>query len=178
MWNLISKKTLSIILLLTLTCFIHADVFAQSANNKVLKDFRRLTKFWEGTLTYLDYSSGEEYTMLANVYISRISHTTSYVFEHTYPNESSANAVDTVVLSEGGKLIGNEVVISRKKLKNGNIEIITEEEGVDGNDDRQATFRHTYIIGHKLFIIRKEVQFIGESNWIMRHEYSYTTRGK
>lgn len=178
MWNLISKKTLSIIVLLTLTCFIHADVFAQSANNKVLKDFKRLTKFWEGTLTYLDYSSGEAYSMPANVLITHIPQSTSFIFKHTYPNESSANSTDTIIISTDGSLIDSETVISRKKLKKGTIEIITEEIGIDGNDNRQATFRHTYLISKKIFTIRKEVQFTGETNWIKRHEYSYSNQGK
>jgi hypothetical protein len=49
--------------------------------------------------------------------------------------------------------------------------------GKDGNDDKEANFKHTYTFGATTFKIRKDVQFIGEKVWINRHEYSYKRTG-
>lgn len=63
---------------------------------------------------------------------------------------------------------------SKKFLPNGNIEIVTEYYGIDGNDNKSALIRHTYTVGKSIFIKKKQVQFKGKSEWINRHEYSYT----
>lgn len=75
-----------------------------------------------------------------------------------------------------GQFIDEELVQTRKALTNGDIEIVTEEKAKDGNDNKQATFRHTYIIGKTHYSKRKDVQFEGDTNWIKRHEYSYTRK--
>ena len=146
---------------------------AQVKPNILIGDFKNLIGSWEGTLTYLDYSSGKPYTMSANVEIKRIGKSNKFIFSNKYPNETSANSSDTLSISLQGKHIGTELVISRKILKNNEIEIITEENGIDGNDNKAATFRHTYIINKSTFRKRKDVQFKGEREWINRHEYSY-----
>jgi hypothetical protein len=159
--------TLSCILLLTLICG------ALVRFNTIQKDFNKLSGSWNGSLTYLDYSSGKPYTMPANLEIRRIAKTNKFVFSNIYPNEPSANSKDTVTISTDGKFIDKELVKSRRKLPNGDLEIITEEFGKDGNDDKPATFRHTYTLGPSTYINRKDVQFTGETEWINRHEYSY-----
>ncbi len=143
-------------------------------NTKIsANDFKSLVGSWQGTLTYLDYSSGKPYTMSAYLEIQMIRKTNTFIFLNMYPNEPNANSVDTLTISTDGKYIGAELIKSRKKLANHDIEIITEEPGKDGNDNKPATFRHTYIIGKTTFRKRKDVQFMGETVWINRHEYSY-----
>lgn len=146
---------------------------AQIGLKTIQNDFNKLSGTWEGALTYLDYSSGKPYTMPANLVVKRIGSTNNYVFSNIYPNETSANSIDTISISTDGKYIENELIKSRRKLKNGDIEIITEELGKDGNDDKPATFRHTYTFGVNTYKKRKDVQFIGETSWIKRHEFSY-----
>lgn len=146
---------------------------AQSSFKAIPKDFNTLIGSWQGSLTYLDYSSGKPYTMPADIVITRLNKTNSFIFSNIYPNELSANSTDTITISKDGTYINKEIVKSRRKLANGNISIITEELGKDGNDNKPATFRHTYSFGKTNFIMRKDVQFIGETNWINRHEYSY-----
>lgn len=154
-----------------------ASVSYTQTNYKTLsKDFQKLSGSWQGSLTYLDYTSGNPYTMPANIDVKRISNTNQFTFFHIYPDEMNANSTDTVVISKDGKYIDLEFVKSRRKLNNGVIEIITEEIGTDGNDHKPATFKHTYTLSKNIFKIRKDVQFIGENDWIKRHEYSYTRK--
>ncbi len=146
---------------------------AQNSFKTIQNDFKKLSGTWQGSLTYLDYSSGKPYTMPADVEISRVPKTNKFIFSNIYPNETSANSMDTISISTDGKYIEKEEVKSRQKLPNGDIEIITEELGKDGNDNKSATFKHTYTLGKTLYKKRKDVQFAGESKWINRHEYTY-----
>lgn len=161
---------MSTILLITTICN------AQNIFKTISKDFKNLSGYWKGSLTYLDYSSGKPYTMPADIEIKKINKTNKFVFSNIYPDETSANSIDTIIISTNGKYIDKESVKSRRKLPNGDIEIITEESGNDGNDNKPATFRHTYTIGKTTYKNRKDVQFTGEKEWINRHEYSYTKK--
>lgn len=149
---------------------------AQSNTKTSIKDFEQFVGSWQGSLTYLDYSTGKPYTMPADIDIKRMRKTNYFTFLNIYPKESSANSIDTVKISKDGKYINKECVKSRKKLINGNHEIITEELGKDGNDNKPATIRYTYTFGKNLYNKRKDVQFIGGTEWIKRHEYTYTRK--
>jgi hypothetical protein len=159
--------TLCIILLITTICR------AQISFKAIQNDIYKLSGTWEGSLTYLDYTSGKLYTMKADIEIKRIGKTNKFVFSNIYPNETSANSIDTISISIDGKYIDKELIKSRHKLPNGDIEIVTEEFGKDGNDNRPATFRHTYTLGSTTYKIRKDIQFTGRTDWINRHEYAY-----
>lgn len=169
-------KRIKIYLTLTAIFLVGAVCNAQSNFKTVPKDFKQLIGKWQGSLTYLDYSSGKPYTMPADIEISRVNQTNKFIFSKIYPNELSANSVDTIIISADGKYIDKELLKSRQKLPNGSIEIITEELGKDGNDDKPAIFRHTYTLGKAAFKIRKDVQFVGQTQWINRHEYTYTKK--
>jgi len=162
--------TFSITLLIATICN------AQSNYKTIPKDFEKLSGSWRGSLTYLDYSSGKPYTMPADIEIKRINKTNKFVFLNIYPKEASANSIDTITISTEGEYIDKELVKSRQKLANGLIEIITEELGEDGNDNKGATIRHTYTLSKTSFNKRKDVQLVGETKWIKRHEYSYTKK--
>ena len=146
---------------------------AQVNYNTIINDFDKFYGSWTGSLTYLDYSSGKPYTMPAELKVKRIHNTNQFTFSFKYPNESSANSLDTIIISLDGRNLNKESIKSRQKLKNGNIEIITVEVGQDGNDDQQATLKYSYIFGKTTFSIVKDVQFSGETKWIKRHTYSF-----
>ncbi|MCM5530352.1 hypothetical protein [Parasegetibacter sp. NRK P23] len=156
-----------------LAILIAATGNAQTNFKTLIKTFEGITGNWQGSLTYLDYSTGKPYTMPADMSFKRINNTNRFLLYNIYPNEKSANSIDTITISTNGDYIGNEQVKSRRKLSNGDIEIITEERGKDGNDNKDATFRHTYIIGKQTCRIRKDVLFEGAKEWINRHEYVY-----
>ena len=137
------------------------------------KDIDNLIGNWEGTLTYLDYTSGKSITMNANVNIEKINKSNDLVFSNSYSKEANANDKDTLTISKNKKYLNNLIIKSRKELENGAIEIITEELSIDGNDDKEAIVKHTLIINKTKLIKRKDVKFIGENKWINRSEYSY-----
>jgi co-chaperonin GroES (HSP10) len=137
-----------------------------------IKNFKPAFGKWKGSLTYLDYSSGKPYTMPANVTISKDGNNThQLILAFEYPDEPKANGNDTLVISSDGLQVDGATVVSKKKTSDGYVVIITEKDGVDGNDNRKAKLRHVYSIGKKKFSNRKEVRFNGEEKFIMRNEY-------
>lgn len=165
------KHRKMVFLVVALLC-IRMDIFSQSGH-LTNKDIKRVVGCWEGTLTYLDYSSNKPFSMPANLNVSQIGKSDSFSFANLYPEEPNANSVDTVTISPNGKAMNKEVVKSKHTLKDGSLEIVTELLGEDGNDNKKATFRFTYIIGPHVYEHKKEVQFVGTSTWILRHEYKY-----
>lgn len=149
-------------------CYAQTSAFDSTAVKQLLGD-------WKGSLTYLDYKSGKPYNMPADLTVRQLSND-KLVFSNIYPNEPNANSNDTVTLADGGKMINNEVVKSKKILQNGNTEIITEYEGSDGNDNKPAIIRHTYTLSKLTYVVRKDVQFKGQADWVKRYEYSYNRK--
>jgi phage/plasmid primase-like uncharacterized protein len=136
-----------------------------------VKDFKPALGKWKGTLTYLDYTSGKPYTMPCNITASKDeSNEYQLILAFEYPDEPKANGNDTLVISADGTMLDGTTVISKQKNK-GVLEIITEKNGVHGNDRKKAAIRHIYSIGKKSFSKRKEVKFDGEEKWILRNEY-------
>lgn len=129
---------------------------------------------WTGTLTYLDYTSGKPFSMPADLTIAPAQDRNQFQCSNAFPQEAEANWTDTLVLSPDRKILDGEAIQSKRRNPDGNLEIITEGDGLDGNDQKPARFRHTYIIGKEVFLKRKEVRFAGDDKWIMRHEYKYT----
>lgn len=178
-------KKHTILIILSIFLFNIATVFAQTSekvSEKVVsqnsskvskKDFQILVGSWQGSLTYLDYSSGKPYTMPADVNVSQVANSKTFIFTNLYPNEPKANSADTVVISKKGKLLNKATVTSKRKLDDGNTEIVTEFLGTDGNDNKPAVIRHTYLIGKNTYTNAEHVQFVGQNEWIKRNEYSY-----
>lgn len=148
--------------------------FAQTQPKLKMKDLQSLTGSWKGTLTYLDYSSNKPYSMPAEVNIKPLKRFKAFIFLNAYPNEPKANSADTVIITGKGTMLDGATVTSKRKLANGNMEIVTERMAKDGNDNKPATIRITYTFGKNSFTNIKDVQFTGQREWIKRHEYSYS----
>ena len=162
------KNILKIGLLL---CLSNTLLFAQ--NNKISAiDFKPLIGHWQGSLTYLDYQTNKPYTMPADLEVKQIEDRSSFVFSNIYPNEPKANDADTVIISDSGLKINDEIITSKRKT-NGLLEITTELTGIDGNDNKAATIKHIYTFGTNEYVVIKEVKFVGSTKWIKRHEYRY-----
>jgi hypothetical protein len=133
---------------------------------------------WKGTLSYLDYSSANSYTMPAEIDISYTSNKAGYIIAYNYPNEPKANSTDTTYTKGSGKYFGREKVISFVKSNSRDFTLITEFDDVDGNDKKEATIRHKYKLEGNSFVIRMDVKFKGTTEWIKRHEYQFTNEQK
>ena len=147
--------------------------FAQTAKITA-KDLKPLEgNQWVGSLTYLDYQSKKPTLIKSNVRITRnAADKLKWTFAMQYPLEPKANRSEDVVLSSDGLIFDGESVIERMKLPGGILKIVTTISSKD--DDRDATFRHTYLISKKSFSIRKDVKFAGETEFFERNTYRWT----
>lgn len=160
------RKLLIVLLLLPVFAF------TQTIKPVTAKEFKPAFGKWKGSLTYLDYSSGKPFTMAANVTISKDKNNSKQlILALEYPEEPKANGNDTLVISDDGLQINGAAIISKTKSSDGSLVIITDKDGLDGNDNRSATLRHIYTIGKKIFSNRKEVRFKGEEKFILRNEF-------
>lgn len=161
-----SKILLSIVFFFSLTYQAEESISAD--------ELKILLGSWEGTLTYMDYSSNKPYSMPANVTIKEGKNENQLVLLNEYPNEPKANGKGKINLSKNGQAINGSDLISREKLENGDLELITESMGKDNNE--QALIRIVYVIGKDQFIMRKEVKFETSENWMQRNEFNYTRK--
>ena len=156
---------------MTKLIFLFTTILTYLIQPVTVKDFEPAFGRWSGTLTYLDYTSGKPYEMPANMQISiNKANPQQLVFSIEYPNEPKANGNDTLVISADGTMLDGATVVS-KDTTDGVLQIVTQKEGMDGNENKKALIRHVYSISKKEFSNRKEVRFEGEEKWIMRNEY-------
>jgi quinol monooxygenase YgiN len=141
-----------------------------------VKDLAKSTGFWEGNLTYLDYSSGKPYSMAATITLSLTQDQKGFMMLYEYPKEPHANAKDTAYVK--GNLFGKEQIVAFNKEPNGDFQLITDVDGEDGNDHKKAVLRHTYLLKEQQFSIVKEVKFVGTDQWIKRNEYVFQRQAK
>lgn len=156
------------IFLSSLFLFVFSVGYSQSFQ---VKDLSKSIGFWEGKLTYLDYSSGKPYSMAANITLSLTQDQMGFIMSYEYPKEPHANAKDTTYVK--GNLFGKDLIVTFKKEPNGDFQLITDVDGKDGNENKKAVLRHTYLLKEKQFSIVKEVKFVGTDQWIKRNEYVF-----
>lgn len=135
------------------------------------RDFKGLIGCWSGSLTYLDYTSNKPFSMPVTITVKDFSNSNLVICSLEYPKEPAANALDTIFISKDGRLLNNETVKTKRVFGKDSLEIVTEITGVDGNDNKPAILRHTYLLGRNNYSIRKEVHFAGQNDWILRNEY-------
>lgn len=164
-------------LILTMLTFLSIGLGQESSNsarNKIeLQDIQNLIGEWKGTLTYMDYSSNKPYSMPCEVEIKSKRKNRKLILKYNYPNEPKANNKGKLKISKGRKKLNGKLIVSRSKTMDGNIQITTEYNGKNGNENKKALIRNVYIIGVNKFVIRKEVQFEGSKEWIRRNEYDF-----
>ncbi|TDH26618.1 hypothetical protein EXU57_11050 [Segetibacter sp. 3557_3] len=163
-------KSLTFLIVGLLSCL---DVIAQIEPRVSPKDLTKLIGDWKGTLTYLGYSTNKPFSMEANLKVLKGDRSNTFLFYNIYPYEPQANSIDTLLLSKEGKRFADEDVTSKKKLRDGRLEVMTQIEGRDGNENNKATIRHIYLISSADFSKSKWVRFDGAQNWIKRNEYLF-----
>jgi len=160
------------ILCATVFLFLYITTNAQFVK---VSDLSNSVGTWEGKLTYLDYSTGKPFSMLANIKIALTADKKGYVMGYEYPKESHANAKDTTYILN--KLFGTDKIVDFLKDTSGGFKMVTEKEGNDGNDNKKAILRHTYVLKSDSYTITKEVKFVGTDKWIKRNEYLLNKSG-
>jgi hypothetical protein len=155
-----------------LVCTMALCLYGNSQNKITSQELETLIGNWTGTLTYMDYSSNEPYTMPANVTVKPGKNENQLLLFNEYPNEPQANGKSKVTISKDGKAINGNNLLSKKLLDTGETEFTTESEGKD--DNKKALIRNIYVVGEKSFIIRKEVKFENKDEWLMRNEFNYS----
>jgi hypothetical protein len=161
------------ILLSAIYCFSAYCSFAFSDSTVTSKEFKNLIGCWKGSLTYLDYSTNKLFSMPANIIVKDFKSSNLIICSLIYPEEPRANALDTIFISKDGRLLNNEAIKIKRSLNKDSFTIVTEISGIDGNDNKAAILRHTYILGKNSYSVKKEVQFTGQTQWIVRNEYKF-----
>lgn len=124
---------------------------------------------WVGTLTYRDYKTGKPVTIDSSLIVKRVGEEPpTWEFGVGYSKEPHADSKETVVLSRGGEMLGDEQVVSREVV-DGGVKIVLEADGED--DRRKARFRFEHEILEKQYTRRKMVRFEGEREFFERHAY-------
>lgn len=136
-------------------------------------EFTPVVGSWQGTLTYLDYTSQKKTVIPATVDIDQIK-VGVFTFSYQFPKEPHVKWTDTVALSKDGTMFGKEKIMAKKVLGDGFLEFVSEEDGTD--DNKPARLRKTYGISSDQYFARKEVQYEGATDWVNRHEYLFEGR--
>jgi hypothetical protein len=148
--------------------FIANSIKAQVAIS--LDDFKILNNTsWEGTLTYLDYKSGELTPVSTTMQITITEKVIEQNIQYTW--EPNKNVQAKIKIKKNGTHLGKQKVISKTINDNGTIQLITIAEGKD--DNKKATMFYTYEFNSDSYIVLKEVQFKGSNERFMRNTYEY-----
>lgn len=155
-----------------LFCISMLAMGSLSAQSFQIKDLSSSVGSWQGKLTYLDYSSGKPFTMLANIKISLTADSRGYIMAYEYPKEPHANSKDTTAIV--GSFFGKDKIVEFKRDSAEGFTLVTEVDGEDGNENKKAILRHQYLLQKNTFTIIKSVKFQGTDKWIKRNEYLLT----
>ena len=159
------NKLFALLLLLTVS-----QTYAQ--DSVAIEDLKLIMGTWTGSLTYVDYSSNEPYTMPANLQVGPGKTEDELVLFYSYPNEPKANSKGKIKLSKDGRKLNKESVVSKETLADGSVQITTEYRGKDNN--KEALIRGIYVLGKSVCVIRKEVKYDDSQTWLKRNEYSFS----
>jgi hypothetical protein len=160
-------------LLSLIYCLSSYCSFAYSDSTVTSKEFKNLIGCWKGSLTYLDYSTNKPFSMPANIMVKDFKSSNLIICSMIYPEEPRANSLDTILISKDGRLLNNEAIKIKRSINKDSLEIVTEITGIDGNDNKAAIIRHTYMLGKNTYSVKKEVQFTTQTQWILRNEYKF-----
>lgn len=164
-----SRKFLKMLALAGLVgCAIHG-----SSPKLSPADFQIVTgSTWEGTLTYVDYSSNKPVSIRSYLTVKQSREdAASFVFQYFYPDEPKANSEQTVSITKNSAMLRDETVVSHSRADDATLKVVTTKTGQDSN--RRANFRFTYLLNARTFSIVKEVNVEGATAYFERNRYSW-----
>lgn len=155
--------------LITTICMLVITLIAHAQTTVSINDFEILNNTnWEGTLTYLDYGSGNQSTIETTLQIkiedNKIKSNMQYTYEPHKSNKSTAK------IKGNGMYYGNEKIVSNT-LENDTHIIVTTYSGKDNG--KKADFYVTRTFNEKGFSIRKKVVFKDTKESLIRNTYTF-----
>lgn len=142
-----------------------APLSAQSFN---LDELSEANGLWKGTLSYRDYSSDKRVSIPTHLELHRTAKGVELLY--TYPEEPQANSREVIRLRKGNTFFGKHKIVSFDRTSEGK-KLVTTSLGSDNG--KKATFFHTYQWSASHLSMRKDVQYIGETEKNFRNEYEF-----
>lgn len=153
--------------------FLVSGIISAQNTSLTTDDLNALYGHWTGTLTYMDYNSGEPFSMPCNVDITKTKQANKLDIAYIYPKEPKANSTSKLILGDNGTTINKKPIVAVNRKDGGATEVYCEYQGRDGNDNKKATIRTYYTISDEEYKMTKFVQFEGTEEWIKRSEYVF-----
>ncbi|MEL6836305.1 MAG: hypothetical protein AAFP77_25130 [Bacteroidota bacterium] len=161
----------SFVLLLAFACLLPFSKLQAQDDRMTSEDLAILVGNWEGTLTYRNYRDGQLFDVRTNLEIAIGKDANQLLVKNTYPDEPNASGNYNLTIKKDGTRLNKAKVVSRTVLEDGQVEVVTEYKGRD--DNKKSLIRIIYRIGENSYYTRKEVQFKGATDWLMRNEFRY-----
>ncbi len=125
-----------------------------------------------GTLTYLDYNSGETTVIRSSLSVQRARSSGAWNLAIGYSDEPHADMSDVVAISADGRQFADERVVERSVEPDGSLRVVTEGESTD--NDLPGLMRHVYVIGERACSLQKLVRGEADGEFFERHIYRWT----
>lgn len=128
---------------------------------------------WRGELVYMDYSTGAETHIPADLVVEPLGERT-WLVGFGYADEPHTNQRDTMRLSTDGTLLDAMQVITVHQPATDSLILVLQENGTD--NDTAAVIRKIWTIGPRTCTLRKLVSIptISTNPFTLRHEYRFT----
>lgn len=126
---------------------------------------------WSGTLTYLDYTSGETTAIRSSLSVQRTRSSGAWNLAIGYSDEPQEDTSDVVAISADGRKFADESVVERRVEPDGSIRVVTECDSTDNG--LPVRMRHVYVIGERACSLQKLVRGEGDRGFIERHVYRW-----
>ncbi|UOQ67835.1 hypothetical protein MUN86_08250 [Hymenobacter volaticus] len=150
---------------------------ASEAPAKVaMQELRAITQEWNGSLTYLDYTTKKPVTLVTTLHGMQATPQELLLnFVYREPNGSQVKGADKVLLSVDGTCLtwdGVPLQISSKTyLPNETLQLVLEGRGLD--DKKNCSIKRTMLLSAHQFSILKEVKYNSTTVFVMRNKYEF-----
>lgn len=159
------KKTFTIMCAVCFLIKLDAQVTISTNDFKILDNTN-----WEGTLTYIDYQSGNPTDVATTMQIKISEKTIEQNIQYVWEPDKNVNAITKI--KKNGRFLGQQKVVSKNLKEDGSIQIVSTAKGKD--EGEKATLYFTYEFDSNNYKVTKEVQLRYSDERFMRNSYMYT----
>lgn len=158
---------------ITIILLSACSVVGQKGPSVSTAAFTNLTGCWQGTLNYSGTIIRKPYSTPATLVVRQIGKSNQFVFLHTYTTDPKDALQDTITISKDGRMLNKGPIKSKRSTTDGDLEIITESQGFDHDNNIASVIRQTYSFGKERYVYKKQVQLQGQTDWLDRQEFNY-----